>query len=48
MDFLEKISTKLFDKQMLFKQDDGSYYSRYHCNTLTKEEVEEWLLEYIN
>lgn len=44
MDFLERLSVKIWNN----KQDDGSYYSRYHCNTLTKEEVEEWLLKYIN
>lgn len=48
MDFLEQISVKLWDKQMVFKQYNGSYYSRYHCDTLTKEDIEEWLLEYIN
>jgi len=48
MDFLEKISAKLFDKQMIFKQDNGSYYSKYHSDYLTKEDIEEWLLEYIN
>lgn len=48
MDFLEQISVKLWDKQMIFKQDNGNYYSKYHNDYLTKDETEEWLLEYIN
>lgn len=48
MDFLEQISAKLWDKQMVFKQDNGNYYSKYHNDYLTKDETEEWLLEYIN
>lgn len=45
MDFLERLSAVVCGKQYLFKQDDGMYYSKYHCEELEVEEAEEWLLD---
>ena len=47
MDFLERLSAVVCGKQYLFKQDDGMYYSKYHCEELEVEETEEWLLDRI-
>ena len=46
-DFLERLSSIIFDKQMLFRQDNGMYYSKYHGCELEKEEAEEWILDEI-
>jgi len=46
-DFLERLSSAIFNKQMLFKQENGRYYSRYHGCELEVDEVEVWLLDNI-
>ena len=43
-DFLERLSSIIWDKQMLFKQEKGRYYSKYHGCELEVDEAEEWLL----
>ena len=43
-DFLERLSSIIFDKQMIFRQDNGRYYSKYHGCELDVAEAEEWLL----
>ena len=47
LDFLERLSSIIFDKQMLFKQENGRYYSKYHGCELELVEVEMWLLDNI-
>ena len=47
LNFLESLSSAIFDKQMLFKQENGRYYSKYHGCELELDEVEEWLLDNI-
>ena len=44
LNFYEKLSAILYDKQVLFKQDDGSYYNRQTEDNMSKKEVKEWLL----
>jgi hypothetical protein len=48
MDYLEKLSIEAFDKQMLFLQDDGTYYNKYECKYMTELQAEEFLTLYIN
>ena len=47
LNFLESLSSTIFDKQMLFKQENGRYYSKYHGCELELDEVEMWLLDNI-
>ena len=42
--FYERLSATLYGKQVLFKQDDGSYYNQSVHDTMTKSDVKEWLL----
>ena len=42
MDFLERLSG-ILGKQYLFKQDDGTYYNRYECCDMDKEEADDWI-----
>ena len=44
LNFYEKLSAILHDKQVLFKQDDGIYYNKKIHDTMTKKEIKEWLL----
>lgn len=44
LNFYERLSAILYDKQVLFKQDDGSYYNRQIEGSMTKKEIKEWLL----
>lgn len=44
LNFYEKLSAILYDKQIIFKQDDGSYYNRQTEDTMSKKEAKEWLL----
>ena len=45
MNFLERLSSAIYNKQMLFKQDNGIYYSKYHDCEIERDEAEEWLLD---
>lgn len=48
MDFLERLSTIIYDKQVLFIQANGKYYSKYHQIEISKSDAEEWLFEDIS
>ena len=44
LNFYERLSTTLYGKQVLFKQDDGSYYNQRLNESMTKSDVKVWLL----
>ena len=44
LNFYERLSAAIFKKQILFKQDDGSYYNQRLDENMSKSEVKEWLL----
>ena len=44
LNFYERLSATLYGKQVLFKQDDGSYYNQRLDESMTKSDVKEWLL----
>ena len=44
LNFYEKLSAILYDKQVLFKQDDGIYYNKKIHDNMSKKDVKEWLL----
>ena len=44
LNFYERLSATLYNKQVLFKQDNGSYYNQRLNENMSKSEVKEWLL----
>ena len=44
LNFYERLSATLYGKQVLFKQDDGSYYNQSIHDIMTKSDVKAWLL----
>jgi hypothetical protein len=44
LNFYERLSATLYSKQVVFKQDDGSYYNKNIHDIMTKSDVKEWLL----
>ena len=44
LNFYEKLSAILYGKQILFKQDDGTYYNRQIEDIMSKKEAKECLL----
>lgn len=44
LNFYERLSSTIFKKQILFKQDDGSYYNQRLGENMSKSDVKEWLL----
>lgn len=44
LNFYERLSATLFKKQILFKQDDGTYYNQRLNENMSKSDVKEWLL----
>lgn len=44
LNFYERLSATIFKKQILFKQDDGSYYNQRLDESMSKSDVKEWLL----
>ncbi len=44
LNFYERLSATLYGKQVLFKQDDGSYYNQRLDESMTKSDVKAWLL----
>lgn len=44
LNFYRRLSATLYGKQVLFKQDDGSYYNQRLDESMTKSDVKAWLL----
>ena len=47
LNFYERLSATIFKKQVLFKQDDGTYYNQRLDENMSKSDVKEWLLDEI-
>ena len=44
LNFYERLSATLYKKQILFKQDDGTYYNQRLNENMSKSDMKEWLL----
>jgi hypothetical protein len=47
LNFYERLSATIFKKQILFKQEDGTYYNQRLDENMSKSDVKEWLLDEI-
>ena len=47
MDFIERLSATLFNKQILHKQSEDVYYNRYDCYYYNREEAEDFIINCI-
>ena len=49
VEIFKRIVSRHYEKDMLFFDfDTGKWYSRYHCENLTTEQVCDWIYEITN
>ena len=45
IEIIRRIATRHYGKEIIFRQNDGTWYSREHCRCITLEELEDLIMK---